>query len=43
METHPIRLDLEGDLRRSRLTVGFRLLLALPHLVWWGLWAGQPR
>ncbi len=38
METHPIRLDLDGDLRRSRLTVGFRLLLALPHLVWWGLW-----
>lgn len=28
----------DGDLRRSRLTVFFRLLLALPHLVWLGLW-----
>src|SRR6185503_17178433 len=27
------------DLRRSRLTVFFRLLLTLPHLVWLALWA----
>ena len=27
-----------GDLRRSRLTVFFRLLLALPHLIWLSLW-----
>ena len=27
-----------GDLRRSRLTVFFRLLLALPHFVWITLW-----
>jgi hypothetical protein len=31
---HPIRLVVEGDLRRSRLTVFFRLLLVIPHLVW---------
>jgi hypothetical protein len=34
----PIRLVVTGDLRRSRLTVFFRLLLVLPHLVWLGLW-----
>src|SRR3954463_2839430 len=28
----------DNDLHRSRLTVFFRLLLALPHLVWWYLW-----
>jgi hypothetical protein len=26
------------DLKRSRLTVFFRLLLAIPHLVWFELW-----
>ena len=31
---HPVRLRLEDDLRRSRLTVFFRLLLAVPHIVW---------
>jgi hypothetical protein len=35
---HPIVLQVEDDLRRSRLTVLFRLLLALPHLVWFMLW-----
>jgi hypothetical protein len=35
---HPVRLELADDLRRSRLTVLFRLLLALPHLVWITLW-----
>lgn len=35
----PIRLILrDDDLRRSRLTLFFRLLLALPHLVWLLLW-----
>jgi len=28
----------DGDLRRSRLTVFFRLLLTFPHLVWLTLW-----
>jgi hypothetical protein len=35
---HPVRLAVSDDLRRSRLTVFFRLLLALPHLVWLVLW-----
>ncbi len=34
----PVQLDLDDDLRRSRLTVFFRLLLALPHLIWLTLW-----
>jgi Domain of unknown function (DUF4389) len=36
---HPVRLTVNDDLRRSRLTVFFRLLLALPHLVWWWFWS----
>ena len=35
----PIRLEVGDDLRRSRLTVFFRLLLALPHFVWLVLWS----
>ena len=37
---HPIRLVVAepDDLRRSRLTVFFRLLLTIPHLVWLCLW-----
>jgi Domain of unknown function (DUF4389) len=34
----PIRLDVHDDLRRSRLTVFFRLPLAIPHLIWLTLW-----
>jgi hypothetical protein len=34
----PVHLEADDDLRRSRLTVFFRLLLALPHLVWLSLW-----
>ena len=34
----PVDLEVHGDLRRSRLTVFFRLLLAIPHLVWLSLW-----
>src|SRR3954452_20767809 len=34
----PAQLTAEEGLSRSRLTVFFRLLLALPHLVWWYLW-----
>jgi len=34
----PIRIAIDDDLRRSRLTVFFRLLLFLPHLVWLFLW-----
>jgi hypothetical protein len=37
-DLHPARLVVGDDLRRSRLTVFFRLLLALPHIVWLLLW-----
>ena len=36
---HPVRLVVTDDLARSRLTVFFRLLLAIPHLLWLGLWS----
>jgi Domain of unknown function (DUF4389) len=36
---HPIRLIVSDDLGRSRLTVFFRLFLALPHLIWVAIWA----
>ena len=39
MSAHPIRLTVADDLRRSRLTVFFRLLLAIPHIVWFLLWS----
>src|SRR4051812_13678512 len=35
---HPVRLVVEDDYRRSRLTVFFRLLLAIPHFIWFFLW-----
>jgi hypothetical protein len=38
VESHPIRVLVTDDRARSRLTVAFRLLLALPHLVWVALW-----
>jgi Domain of unknown function (DUF4389) len=37
-DPHPIRLVVRDDLSRNRLTVFFRLLLAIPHLVWMALW-----
>ncbi len=36
---HPLRVSVDDDLRRSRLTVFFRLLLFLPLLVWLVLWS----
>ena len=35
---HPIRLVVNDDLRRNRLTVFFRLILAIPHVIWFFLW-----
>jgi hypothetical protein len=32
--SHPVRLVVRDDHRRRRLTVFFRLILAIPHLVW---------
>jgi Domain of unknown function (DUF4389) len=35
---HPIRLSVTDDLTRNRLTVAFRIILAIPHLLWLTLW-----
>jgi hypothetical protein len=35
----PVGLAVEGTLARNRLTVFFRLILAIPHLIWLTLWA----
>ncbi|HEX4324227.1 MAG TPA: DUF4389 domain-containing protein [Gaiellaceae bacterium] len=37
-EPHPVGLVVDDDYLRSRLTVFFRLLLAIPHLIWFFLW-----
>jgi hypothetical protein len=37
-QRHPIRLVVNDDLQRNRLTVFFRLILAIPHLLWVSLW-----
>jgi hypothetical protein len=36
---HPVRIVVDDDLARPRLTVLFRLFLALPHFVWILLWS----
>lgn len=38
MSEHPVRLLITDDLERTRLTVGLRLLLAIPHYIWLLLW-----
>lgn len=38
MEPHPIRMVVHDELERSRLTVFFRLLLSIPHIIWLVLW-----
>ncbi|HEY2374132.1 MAG TPA: DUF4389 domain-containing protein [Gaiellaceae bacterium] len=38
-EPHPVRLVVSDDLLRNRLTVFFRLLLAIPHFIWVTLWS----
>jgi hypothetical protein len=35
---HPVQLVVFDDLKRSRLTVFFRLLLLIPHTLWQYLW-----
>jgi Domain of unknown function (DUF4389) len=35
---HPVRVVVDDDLERARVTVFFRLLLAIPHFVWLLLW-----
>src|SRR3954451_7938411 len=36
---HPVRLSVHDDLHRWRLTVAFRLFLAIPHIVWFVVWS----
>jgi hypothetical protein len=36
---HPVRIVVSDDLQRNRLTVFFRLILAIPHFIWVTLWA----
>src|SRR5438105_9580567 len=36
---HPIQLVNNDDLRRTRLTVFFRLILTIPHWIWLALWS----
>jgi len=36
---HPVRMVVTEDLERSRVTVFFRLFLAIPHIVWFLLWS----
>jgi hypothetical protein len=38
-DSHPVRLVVSDDLRRNRLTVFFRLILAIPHFIWVTLWS----
>jgi Domain of unknown function (DUF4389) len=38
MPDHPVRLRDEGELRRNRLLVFFRLPLTIPHFVWLTIW-----
>jgi hypothetical protein len=38
-DPHPIRMVVTDDLVRSRLTVFFRLLLAIPQFIWVTLWS----
>ena len=37
--SHPIRMVVTDDLQRSRLTVFFRFLLLIPHLIWLSVWS----
>lgn len=39
MEEHPVRPTVDDDRSRSRLTVFFRLLLAIPLLIWLAVWS----
>jgi len=39
VQTRPVRLTVTDELERNRLTVFFRLLLTIPHLIWLTLWA----
>ena len=42
MNDRPVHLIVSDDLERSRLTVFFRLILVIPHLIWLRLWGIAP-
>jgi hypothetical protein len=39
VQRHPVQVVVNDDLHRSRLTVFFRLLLAIPHVIWFVIWS----
>jgi hypothetical protein len=39
-DMHPIRLVVTDDLKRSRVTVLFRIVLVIPLVLWAGIWGG---
>ena len=39
LREHPVQVTVSDELVRSRLTVLFRLLLAVPHFIWLILWS----
>jgi uncharacterized protein DUF4389 len=39
LASHPIGLIVDDDLKRNRLTVFFRILLAIPQLIWIVIWS----
>jgi hypothetical protein len=38
MNPHPVTLPVTDDLRRTRSTVAFRIILYIPHMIWLFLW-----
>jgi hypothetical protein len=36
---HPVRMRMTDELRRNRWTVGFRIILLMPHYIWFVLWS----
>jgi hypothetical protein len=39
MPAHPIRLETDDDRERNRVTVFFRIFMAIPHVVWLFIWS----
>jgi Domain of unknown function (DUF4389) len=38
-DVHPVRLHVRDDLMRNRVTVLFRIILLIPHLIWVTAWS----
>ena len=39
LQEHPVQVTVSDEARAVRLTVLFRLLLAVPHFIWLILWS----